>query len=212
MSDMSPAIEPKVDQLTADHLLGGPITICIEDVQISPGAEQPVSIAYVGGDGLPWRPSKGMSRCLVAAWGPDAKAYVGRSVALYRDPKVKWGGLEVGGIRISHLSHIERDLVLALTEKKGSKKPFIIKPLVIDRPKPPEDKITPGVNALVARIDSATDLGILEAITGDPAVMKQREWLAKNRPELAQKVTDAVSARLADFDAADAFTAGGDGE
>ncbi|MBZ4283989.1 hypothetical protein LAJ55_14375, partial [Streptococcus pneumoniae] len=68
MNDMSSVIEPKVDQLTADHLLGGSRTIRISEVRISPGAEQPVTIAYEGDDGLPWRPCKGMSRVLVNAW------------------------------------------------------------------------------------------------------------------------------------------------
>ncbi len=202
MSDMSSVIEPKVDQLTADHLLGGPRTLRITDVAIRPGTEQPVTISYADDNGLPWRPCKSMSRVLVKAWGPDANTYKGRCVTVYRDDKVKWGGLEVGGIRISHLTHIERDLVLALTEKKGSKKPFIVKPLKIDAPA--EDKVTPGVNALVARIDAAANAAALEDITGNADVIKQRAWLVKNRPELATKIDDAVSARLADFDGAPA--------
>lgn len=207
MNDMSSVIQPKVDQLTADHLLGGPRTIRITEVMIRPGAEQPVTIAYEGDDGLPWRPCKSMSRVLVKAWGPDASAYVGRAVTLYRDDKVKWGGLEVGGIRISHLSDIPRDLVLALTEKKGSKKPFIVKPMIAEKPaaKPPaEDKAPAMADALVAKIDEAASHAALEAVTGDETVTKQRAWLARNRPELAKRVDDAVSSRLADFDRMDA--------
>lgn len=129
MNDMSKVIVPKSDQINADDLISGPITITIKGVDIRPGTEQPVSIYFEGDNGKPWRPCKSMSRVLVSAWGPDAKAYIGRSVTLYRDPKVKWGGMEVGGIRVSHLSHIERDMVMALTATKGKRAPHTVMPL-----------------------------------------------------------------------------------
>ena len=66
---------------------------------------------------------------MVAAWGADAKKYVGRSLTLYRDPAVKWAGMEVGGIRISHMSHIDTDMVYAATVTKGKRAPIRIKPL-----------------------------------------------------------------------------------
>lgn len=128
MNDMSGVIIPKSDQINADDLIAGPRTIRITDVAINAGSEQPVSISFEG-DRKVFRPCKSMSRVLVGAWGADAKAYIGRSLTLYRDPSVKWGGLEVGGIRISHLSHIERDMIMALTATKGSRKPYTVKPL-----------------------------------------------------------------------------------
>lgn len=129
VSDMSQVIIPKADQISADDLLAGPITIRIASVSIRPGTEQPVSIHFEGDGGRPWKPCKSMSRVLVAAWGADANAYTGRSVTLYRDPDVKWGGLAVGGIRVSHLSDIKGAMVLALTATKGSKKAFKVEPL-----------------------------------------------------------------------------------
>jgi len=128
MNDMTPIIQPKSDQINADDLISGPRTFTIDTVDIRGGTEQPVSIRLVGEDRV-WRPCKSMSRVLVAAWGADANQYRGRSVTLYRDPKVKWAGLEVGGIRISHLSHIERDMVMALTATKGKRAPHTVKPL-----------------------------------------------------------------------------------
>lgn len=128
--DMSGVIVPKSDQINADDFLSGPRTVRIKSVAITPGTEQPVTIELE--DSKPWRPCKSMSRLLVAAWGPDAKEYAGRSVTLYCDPKVKWGGMEVGGIRVSHMSHIDSDLVLALTMTKGKKAPTRVKPLKAD--------------------------------------------------------------------------------
>lgn len=202
MNDMTSVIVPKSDQINADDLIAGPMTIRITGVTVKGGQEQPVSISFEGEKKV-FRPCKSMCRVMVNAWGPDANKYIGKSLTLYRDPAVTWGALAVGGIRISHMTDIERDMVMALTEKKGSRKPFIVKPLKVEAPA--EDKVTPGVMALVGRIDAATDLDALEAITGDAGVAKQRTWLTKNRPELAAKVDEAVSTRLADFDSADDF-------
>src|SRR3990167_803919 len=126
MDDMSKVIVPKSDQINADSLLSGPITITITKVSIKAGTEQPVTISYEGDDGKPWRPCKSMARCLVAAWGPDSAKYIGRSLTLYCDPKVKWGGMEVGGIRISHMSDIDESMTMALTATKGNKRPFTV--------------------------------------------------------------------------------------
>ena len=70
------------------------------------------------------------------------------------------------------------------------------KPLVIDAP---PDKAAVGSQLLVGRIKSAPDQAALEAITADTDVMKQRAYLAKNRPELAALVDDAVASALARF-------------
>lgn len=151
-SDMSGAIIPKSDQVNAEDFIAGPRTFRIEEVQIRSAAEQPVSIRLAG-EARVWRPCKSMCRVLVHAWGPDAKAYEGRSVTLYRDPSVKWGGMQVGGIRISHMSHIERDMVMALTETKGKRAPFQVK-VLRDAPAPkPEQPTTHPTATLTARTD-----------------------------------------------------------
>lgn len=129
MTDMNSVIVPKSDQWNADDFIGGPRTFTIADVAISPGADQPVAIKFENGEGKVWRPCKSMSRVLVHGWKADARAYVGRSVTLYRDPKVKWGGMEVGGIRISHMTDIDRAMNVALTETKGKRAPFTVKPM-----------------------------------------------------------------------------------
>lgn len=134
MTDMTPAITPKSDQLNSDDLIAGPITIKVTEVTIRGGQEQPVSIHYEGDNGKPYKSCKSMNRVLVAAWGADAKEYTGRSMTLYRDPSVKWAGMEVGGIRISHLSHINAPMVMALTATKGSRKPFTVQPLKVAEP------------------------------------------------------------------------------
>jgi hypothetical protein len=194
--NITDTIEPKVDQLTADHLIGRTMTIRITAVRLSPG-EQPCEIDYEGSNGLPYRPGKSMRRALVHVWGPDANAYVGRSLTLYRDDDVQFGGLKVGGIRISHMSHITAPVTMALTAKKGSKKAFKVAPLVEK-----EDKASTVARDLIARVQACHDLDALKAITGDDTVIKQRDWLKAKRPELAKDVDDAVAAKVAALEAA----------
>lgn len=130
MNDMRAVIIPKSDQINADDLIAGPITITITSVDIRPGTEQPVSIFYDGDGGKPYKCCKSMARVMVQCWGADANKYIGRSMTLYRDPKVLWGGMAVGGIRISHMTDIEGEQTMALTATKGSKKLFKVMPLV----------------------------------------------------------------------------------
>lgn len=136
MIDMTSTIEPKSDQLNSDSLLSGPMTIKIVKVSANPdSSEQPISIFYAEDMSRPFKPCKTIRRLLVALWGKDATRYVGRSLTLYRDPTVKFGGMEVGGIRCSHMSHIEKQVSVALTATRGSKKITTVKPLVVEIPR-----------------------------------------------------------------------------
>lgn len=126
--DLTDTIAPRSDQLNADDLVTGPRTLTVE--KVSKGSdEQPVDIHLTEFPGRPFKPSKSMRRVLVAAWGKDASSYVGRRMTLYRDDKVKFGGQEVGGIRISHLSDIDKKLTVALTVTRGKRAPFVVQPL-----------------------------------------------------------------------------------
>lgn len=121
VSDLRDTIVPKSDQLNADQLLGGPITVTVTDVRRGSGDDQPVVIHYEGEGGRPFKPCKSMRKVLVFAWGPDGTQWVGRSMTLYNRPDVKFGGEAVGGIRISHLSHIPQDIAVSLTATRGKK-------------------------------------------------------------------------------------------
>jgi len=132
--NMLKAIEPKSDQLNADDLIGGrTLTIKITKVSGLEG-EQKIAINYEGDNGKPYKPGKSMCRVLVSIWGSKGSDYVGRSMTLYRDDTVMFGPIQTGGIRISHMSNMTEPLVIALTNKKGSRKPFTVKPLVVQEP------------------------------------------------------------------------------
>lgn len=123
--DVSKTIIPKSDQLNADDLLTGPITVKILGVSEGP-SDQPLHLKIDGGK-QPYKPCKSMRRVLVFAWGKFADQWVGRSMTLFCDPGVKWAGEPVGGIRISHLSDIPQDITAMLTLTKGIKKPYLVK-------------------------------------------------------------------------------------
>ena len=126
--DLTETIIAKSDQLNADDLIAGPITITVTNVKKIVG-DQPVAIYYQGDNGKPYLPCKSMRRVLLQIWGKDGLKYIGKSMTLFRDPEVTWGGQKVGGIRISHMSELKAEVTLPLTATKSSKKPYKVKPL-----------------------------------------------------------------------------------
>lgn len=196
MNDMSSVIVPKSDQINADTLLAGPMTVTIREVQIRGTQEQPVSI-MLEETPLAYRPCKSMSRVLVGAWGPDAKVYAGRSLTLYRDPTVKWGGLEVGGIRISHMSHINGKLQMQLTATKGQRKPHVVMPLTGQRANR-TDEAQQWADKFIANVNRAPDKAKLDTYVAGR--LERLSLLETERPELYQTCQAALSAKQASFD------------
>jgi hypothetical protein len=142
--DLTQAAAPRSDQLNADDLISGPRTVTIASVR--PGSEeQPVNIDLVEFPGRPLRPAKTVLRVLIVAWGTaESDEIVGRRMTLYRDPDVPWGGKKVGGIRVSHLSHIDRAVKLASTVKRGVRKDVVIEPLPEAAPETPPGPTPPA--------------------------------------------------------------------
>lgn len=126
--DISQTIQPKSDQINADDLTAGPITVTIEEVKRG-SQEQPVELHLASFPGRPFKPGLSMRRVLVNVWGKDAKEYVGRSMVLYRDPEITFGKEKVGGVRISHMSHMDKPLTMALTVTRGRRAPYKVEPL-----------------------------------------------------------------------------------
>lgn len=130
--DLSKTIQPKSDQLNADDLVGGSRVIKIRDVKGGADEQQPVSIYFEGDDNKPYKPCKTMRRLLVQVWGADGDTYKGRSLALYRDDTVTWAGVKVGGIRISHVSHIDKPIDVLITVSKSKRRPVTVEPLKVE--------------------------------------------------------------------------------
>lgn len=194
MNDLRPTIIPRSDQLNSDDLIGRNLTIKITGVSVKLD-EMPVSISFEGDGGKPYKPGKSMRRVLVYAWGPDGNQYIGRSLTLYRDDKVQFGGLAVGGLRISHMSDIKAPMTMALTVSRANKKPFTVQPLVTEakarpatrttglmRPTPDDPEGVKLADDLVALfMDAADQATHLELVSANAP---QFAWLQQHAPRL----------------------------
>lgn len=130
VSNLRSTIEPKSDQLNADDLIGTSKTITVTAVK-SGTPDQPVTINYEGDNGRPYKPCKSMRRVLIHLWGDDGRQWSGQSMTLYCDPEVRFGGVKVGGIRISHMTGIDKPVDVALTVTRGKRAPYKIDPLKV---------------------------------------------------------------------------------
>ena len=168
VENLRDTIIPKSDQLSADDLTGTTRVIRVTAVKRGPTKDQPVVIEYAGMDSRPYKPCKSMRRVLIAAWGEDGREWAGRSMKLYSDPEVKFGGVKVGGIRISQLSHMEKELKILLTSTRGKRDETRITKLP-NYPQESFDKnkeawmtaITAGKLDIETLIDKASNTGIL---------------------------------------------------
>jgi len=127
-NDLSSTIVAKSDQLNADDLME-PVTITITKVDKN-NSDQPVVIHAVGMQ--PYKPCLTMRRMLISCWGKFKDEWVGHSMTVYCDPAAMWGGKAVGGIRVSHASHIDEPVTKMLAVTRGRKAMFTIIPLVIE--------------------------------------------------------------------------------
>lgn len=180
--DMSSTIAPKSDQLNADDMMAGPVTVTIREVAKG-SPEQPVDVRLVEFPGRAYRPSKSMRRVMVLAWGPDASAYAGRRLTLYRNPEITFGKDKVGGIEISHLSHIDKPLTVALTATRGKRKNFTVNPLAL--------------------VEKRNFLAEAELADGDPALLRAL-WTAAQKAGEPQAHLDTIYAMATPADEAPA--------
>ena len=127
--DLSKTIIPKSDQLNADDLIAGAKIIKIRDIKGGSDEAQPVNIYFHGDNNKPFKPCKSVRRILVQLWGADGLKYIGRRLTIFRDDSVKWAGVEIGGIRISHASHIENATRVLVTTAKNKRTPMTIEVL-----------------------------------------------------------------------------------
>ena len=134
--DITDSLAANSAQQNYDEYLAGPKTVTVAEVTQGT-AEQPVNVELVEFPGKPFKPAKSVRRVLAAAWGTDASQWTGRRLTIYGDPRVRYGGKEVGGLRVSHVSHIDKPITVALTVTRGKRAPFTVQPLPDAPPVPP---------------------------------------------------------------------------
>jgi hypothetical protein len=206
MTTLAEALAPKSDQLNADDLIAGPRVLKITGARIvRDGRDTKVVLNYDGDNGKPWKPCKTMGRAMVMAWAiADEQQMVGKSVRVFRDPTVRFGADgEVGGIRISHMSHIDKAANIKLTEAQGKKRLYTFQPLPTAVPRDASDELTFEGAELSLR--TAKTLDELEQAWRKKAMASHREALkpvlAERKAEMTPSNTDATDT-VAMFDAA----------
>lgn len=130
--DIRAATKPKSDQLNYETFLTGPQTFTVS--KVTPGdRDHPVFIHMNECPATPYKPSKGMLKCIAQpdGWGDKSSQWVGKSITLYGDPTVIYGGVEVGGIKVAALSDINGDYETLISARRGVRKPHLIKKIVI---------------------------------------------------------------------------------
>lgn len=141
MMDISDSLAANSAQQNFDEYLTGPKTVTVEKVTKGT-SEQPVEVHLVEFPGKPLKPALTVRRLLAKVWGTDSTVWPGRMLTIYGDPDVRYGGKSVGGLRVSHVSHIEKPLTVMLTETRGKRSPATIQPLAAPAPyKPSRDFI-----------------------------------------------------------------------
>lgn len=177
--DITDTLTPKSDQLNADDLIAGPITVTVERVNKVTG-DQPAHLYLAGFPNRPYKPGKSMRRVIAAIWGPKMEAYVGRSMTLYRDPEITFGSDKVGGIRISHMTHLDKPFTMALTVKRGQRRPFQVQPLTTPAP-------SGGVDPQA--IEAATTLDELKSLWESSPTPEQRARIQQRKQEIEEQQT-----------------------
>ena len=139
---------PRSDQLNYEDFLGGPRDFTIERIEDG-SATAPYDIYFVG-EPRAWRPPVTVLRMLQRAWDTDRRAdWVGRRVRLFGDDTVKIGPNRIGGVRVSHVSHIDEPVPVLLSEKRGSRKVHTVDPL----PDAPAPEPAPTADAIACCTD-----------------------------------------------------------
>lgn len=177
--DISETLAPNSAQLNAEDLLAGPRVVTVEKVTKG-SAEQPVDIHLAEFPGRPFRPSKTVRRLIVAGWGPETASYTGRKMLLYRDAAVKFGGMEVGGIRVSAMSHLDAPVRVALATTRGKRAFFTVEPLAESEP-PAAPKQPTAAGVIKGFEPLNVTAAQLETRIGRP----QDEWTADDIAALA---------------------------
>jgi len=157
--DVSAEIVAQSDQMNAIDL-AQPVTVTI--VGVKKGADERVHIITdVYGPARPFKPSKTVLRDIAKAWGLESQVWIGRRLTLFNDPTVLWAGQEVGGIRVSAMSHIDKAFEAKHQIARTKSKKVMIQPLPDAAPIPTD---TSGRDWLTELTDTSGDLSAIVAL------------------------------------------------
>ena len=188
------SIVARSDQMNAEDLIAtGPITVTVKGVRRG-SKEQPIEIDMVERD-RPFRPCKTVRRALIALWSDDPQNWIGKQLTIYTDPEVRYAGVRVGGLRISHVSGIDVPKTMLLTKTRGQRAEVTIHPIQ----KPEDDAQIKQALEEIAAAETA------EALKAVGFVIKQRPKTVQDAVRPAYK--ERLKALNAPVSALQAFEA-----
>ena len=182
--DITDTLAPNSDQLDAVDLLAGPRTLTIDRVTKG-NAEQPIQIHFTDFP-RPWRPGVNQRRVLGNVWGTDSVVWSGRRLTLHCDQSVVYGGKAVGGIRVTHMSHIEKRTGTPIIPTRGKSEIYNVDPLREAAPAPAPSPVA----TLLADIKTAADkagVGLTDIAA---------EWAASHGGQPIKDATDVGGLEL----------------
>ncbi len=126
-------VKIKSDRLNYEDFIMGPkeFTIARLGKKVDQGTPR-LLIFFEGYESTPYWPSLGMRKCLSNpdGWGEAPfSEWIGRRMTLFGEPTVVYAGKEMGGIQISHISHIKSEYTTKITLRRGLRIDFTIEPL-----------------------------------------------------------------------------------
>lgn len=171
------SIVPDSTQLNAEDFTTGPQTFTISGVKRG-NKDQPIQVELSECNRV-YRPCKTCRRILIAVFSDDPKAWVGQRLTLYCDPDVLWAGVRVGGVRISHMTGIDKPKTFLITQTRGKRSEVTIKPLV-------------AISAEDAEMIAQAKTDIAES--GTTEALKAVGFVLKQKPKQVQDAVRSIYA------------------
>lgn len=186
--DIATSLAPRSDQINADDLVAGPMTVTIREVVGGKG-DQPYDFLLVETERA-YRPNVTMRRLISSAWGTtDGDQFAGRRLRLYCAKVPDPGGKGLtNGIRVSHVSHIDKRFEVKLQVTRGKRETFTVEPLI--ETAPPQPAATSPVAALLAQIKEAAAAAQVDIAT------IAKEWAETHDGQNIREATDLGSLEL----------------
>lgn len=175
--DLSESFAPDSEQLTYAEIGDRVITVTVE--RVVPRGDKPKdpAIHLAEFPGKPLLPGKNVGSLLRKAWGLDGKAWVGRRMTLYGDPDVFFGKEKTGGVRVSHVSHIDAPVSVPWRGKgRGTN---LVEPLLL----------SPHFEPAAEDVAECSDLDELRAMWNAAADGERREQIEARVAELQAEAT-----------------------
>lgn len=179
--DLAIYTRPKSDRFTMGYFVHGPETFTVRAVDTNGPEGYETQIYFEEVKDRVYHPGAQALFVLVALWGANGRAYVGRRMTLAPDYGAKRLSRTGETLRISHLSHIDGGKqVWVRTGKNTPKAPYDVHPLPMDDAAAAVDE--PGLIAQIHQtrtVDEITALAEhLKTIDAPAAAMEaaRKQW------------------------------------